>query len=144
MKRLWTDAVSEYHGELYDLAPCRMYPKPVQHPHPPIHVGGESDAALRRVARAADGWHGFKLTPAEAGDRVARLTELLEAEGRARADVEVTIGTYVLPVHRAALDAYAAAGVDQVVVLDLAATVDDVHRALDRLADELVTPAAAL
>ena len=56
----------------------------------------------------------------------------------------MTIGTYVLPVDRATLERYAAAGVDQVVVLDLAATVDDVHAALDRLAEELVAPAARL
>ena len=30
MRSLWCDEVSEYHGELYDLRPCRMYPKPVQ------------------------------------------------------------------------------------------------------------------
>ncbi|HZP30268.1 MAG TPA: LLM class F420-dependent oxidoreductase [Acidimicrobiia bacterium] len=144
LKRCWVDPVSEHHGEFYDLAPCRMYPKPVQQPHPPVHIGGESDAALRRVARSADGWHGFRLTPAEAAERIRRLGELLDAEGRRLDDVEVTIGTYLLPVDRAALEQYAAAGVDQVVVLDLAATVDDVHAALDRLAEELVEPAAKL
>ena len=45
MKTLWTDELSEHHGELYDLPACKMYPKPVQQPHPPIHVGGESAAA---------------------------------------------------------------------------------------------------
>ena len=40
MKALWSDDVSEYQGELYQLRSCRMYPKPVQQPHPPIHVGG--------------------------------------------------------------------------------------------------------
>ena len=144
MRRLWIDPVSEYHGELYDLDACRMYPKPVQQPHPPIHIGGESDAALRRVAEYGDGWHGFRLTPAQAAERVGRLGQLLEERGRRLGDVEVTIGSYVLPVDREALKRYAAAGVDQVVVLDLAATVDDVHAALDRLAEELVVPAAAL
>jgi probable F420-dependent oxidoreductase len=47
MRRLWEDPVSEHHGEFYDLPACRQYPKPVQQPHPPIHVGGESDPALR-------------------------------------------------------------------------------------------------
>ena len=39
-------------GEFYTLPACRQYPKPVQTPHPPIHFGGESDAALRRVAES--------------------------------------------------------------------------------------------
>jgi probable F420-dependent oxidoreductase len=144
MRRLWVDPVSEYHGEIYDLPRCRCYPKPLQQPHPPIHIGGESDAALQRVARQGDGWHGFRLTPPQAAERVQRLSEMLAENGRRLDDVEVTIGTYMLPVDLAALEAYAAAGVDQVVVLDLAATVDDVHAALDRLAEDLVAPAATL
>src|SRR6188508_2371184 len=51
MRTLWTEDPSAFKGEFYDLRECRMYPKPVQTPHPPIHVGGETDAALRRVAR---------------------------------------------------------------------------------------------
>ena len=144
MQRLWTDPVSEFHGRFYELAPCRMYPKPLQQPHPPIHIGGESDAALRRVARLGNGWHGFNLTPPRAAERVGRLHELLAGAGRSPSEVEVTIGTYMLPVDLAAVEAYHAAGVDQIVVLDLAATVDDVLVALDRLAKEIVEPAARL
>src|SRR3954453_3039735 len=44
MKRLWTGETASYDGDLYTLPPSRLYPKPVQQPHPPIHVGGESDA----------------------------------------------------------------------------------------------------
>lgn len=40
MRSLWTDEVSSFSGEVYQLPECRMYPKPVQRPHPPIHVGG--------------------------------------------------------------------------------------------------------
>jgi probable F420-dependent oxidoreductase len=61
MKALWVDEVSEYRGRYYPLPKCRMNPKPVQRPHPPIHVGGESDGALRRVADVGQGWFGFNL-----------------------------------------------------------------------------------
>ena len=40
---------------------CRLYPKPVQEPHPPIHFGGESDAALKRVADLGQGWFGYNM-----------------------------------------------------------------------------------
>src|SRR6186997_170685 len=63
MRSLWCDDTSSFEGELYTLRPCRMYPKPVQQPHPPIHVGGESDAALRRVARFGQGWFSFNRLP---------------------------------------------------------------------------------
>ena len=73
MRSLWCDEVSEFHGELYDLRPCRMYPKPVQRPHPPVHVGGESDAALRRVARLGQGWFTFGRLPEDLPPALERL-----------------------------------------------------------------------
>ena len=45
IKSLWTDDVSSYSGEIYQLELCRQYPKPVQQPGPPIYFGGECDAA---------------------------------------------------------------------------------------------------
>lgn len=144
MRRLWTDEVSERGSAMYELPPCRMYPKPVQQPHPPVHIGGEGDAALRRVARLGDGWHGFKLTPGEAAERMKRLGELLDEQGRSRDDIEVTIGTYLLPVDFATLEQYREAGVDQVVVLDMSTNIDDARAGLDRLAKELVEPASGL
>ena len=43
------------HGEYYDFGPVVFEPKPVQ-AHLPIHVGGDSDRALRRTAELGDGW----------------------------------------------------------------------------------------
>ena len=61
MKQLWTEPVAEFHGEFYDLAPCRMDPKPVQKPHIPIIVGGHSNAGFRRAAKYGNGWYGFQM-----------------------------------------------------------------------------------
>ena len=58
-----------------------MYPKPVQQPHPPIHVGGETDAALRRVAELGQGWYGFNRTPEEVPEALDRLDRLLARAG---------------------------------------------------------------
>ena len=52
-RRLWTDEVIEQHGEFFDFGPVMFEPKPVQKPHPPVIVGGESPPALRRAARPA-------------------------------------------------------------------------------------------
>ena len=84
MQSLWTDEVSSFSGELYDLPTCRMYPKPVQSPHPPVHVGGESDAALRRAARFGQGWYTFNRSPGDLAEPLATLDGLLAAEGRSR------------------------------------------------------------
>src|SRR5277367_168232 len=77
---LWCDETSAYEGEFYSLDPCRMYPKPVQHPHPPITVGGESEAALRRAARAGRGWHTFNRSPDQLAEPLHRLDRLLADE----------------------------------------------------------------
>ena len=82
MRSLWTDEVSSFDGEHYTLPECRMYPKPVQRPHPPIHVGGESNAALRRAARQGDGWYSFNRLPDDLDEPLARLDDLLAEAGR--------------------------------------------------------------
>ncbi|MBW3661660.1 MAG: LLM class F420-dependent oxidoreductase [Actinobacteria bacterium] len=114
-KRLWTEPEIEYHGEFFDFLPVAFEPKPVQHPHPPIVIGGESDRALRRVAERGDGWIGMAHTPGSVAPRVERLAELLEAAGRDRRGVTVTVMGEVSSGD--ALDAYAAAGVDRLIVV---------------------------
>jgi len=57
-QRLWTEEVVEHRGEFYSFDPVMFEPKPIQKPHPPFTVGGESDAALRRAVRLG-GWIGM-------------------------------------------------------------------------------------
>jgi len=87
-KRLWTEPVVEHHGAFYDFGPVMFEPKPVQKPHPPILVGGESEAALRRAARDGDGWVGLKHTPGSCAAPIARLTELRTEYDRAKSSFE--------------------------------------------------------
>lgn len=56
LQRIWTEEVTEFHGEFYEIPPSRVEPKPAQRPHPPILLGGFAAAALRRAGRLADGW----------------------------------------------------------------------------------------
>ena len=142
MRRLWCDPVSSYEGEFYQLPPSRQYPKPVQQPHPPIHFGGESDPALRRAADLGQGWFGFQLTPEGAAERVTKLTALLEARGRPRSDVLVTVAPNVREADAAMIEAYAEAGVDQILVAARGRTEAAYLESLERLAQALVQPAA--
>ena len=120
MKALWQDDVSEHHGPYYDLPACRLYPKPVQTPHPPIHVGGESQPALRRVATHGQGWYTFNRLPHDLDEPLARLEVLLAAEGRTRADITLTVCPYLNAVTPDLIGAYAERGVDRLVLLCLA------------------------
>ncbi|MFQ5698142.1 MAG: LLM class F420-dependent oxidoreductase [Myxococcota bacterium] len=144
MRSLWCDRVSRFDGEFYQLAECRQYPKPIQQPHPPIHFGGESDAALRRVAELGQGWYGFDLEPQEVRPRLERLDGFLAESGRSRDEIWITISPYMRGCDRDRLERYRDAGVDQVIVLCGARTLDRVLERLDGLVKELVEPALGM
>ena len=61
---LWTSDAPEFHGTYVDFADMAFEPKPVQQPHPPIWIGGNSRAAMRRAARH-DGWYPWLITADE-------------------------------------------------------------------------------
>jgi probable F420-dependent oxidoreductase len=64
IKSAWSGAVVKRDGPGYQAAGNRMLPAPVQQPHPPIWVGGNSRAAARRAAQHAQGWSPFPVSPA--------------------------------------------------------------------------------
>jgi alkanesulfonate monooxygenase SsuD/methylene tetrahydromethanopterin reductase-like flavin-dependent oxidoreductase (luciferase family) len=66
MRALWSNEVASYGGRYVHLTASRCWPKPRQHPGPPVLLGGPaSDRNFRRVARWADGW----ITMGDAADR---------------------------------------------------------------------------
>jgi probable F420-dependent oxidoreductase len=56
IRALWTDEPAEYHGKYVDFDASYLRPKPVQTPHPPIFIGGDSNATVKRVIRHGAGW----------------------------------------------------------------------------------------
>lgn len=82
LKALWTETEATHEGEFYRFERTRMGPKSKQQPHPPIYIGGNSPAAIRRAARFGDVWHPFKLTPEMLAELRPVLATALEAEGR--------------------------------------------------------------
>jgi len=112
-RRLWSERVIEHHGEFFDFGPVMFEPKPVQQPWPPIVIGGDGPAALRRAATVGDGWipmnHPLDTVPAA----VARIAELRAAAGR-DGKTEVTVGGSVTSPEDA--ERYTEAGVDRVIV----------------------------
>ena len=109
-----------------------MYPKPVQQP-PPIHIGGETTAALRRAARHGQGWHTFNRSPYEVAAGLAELDQELQAVGRSRTELRITVCPYFNQLTPEWVEGYAEAGADAVAALFFAFTPDDVARAFDDL-----------
>ena len=99
IKALWTDEPAEFHGKYVDFDASYLRPKPVQKPHPPIFIGGDSDATVKRVIRHNSGWISNP-TPVESLKK--RIDQMRDAAGH---DVPLaTFGTPLEPDYWKALD----------------------------------------
>jgi len=56
VKRLWTEESVTHHGKHFQLDDAKAGVQPKQKPRPPIWLGGDVEAAVRRAARIADAW----------------------------------------------------------------------------------------
>lgn len=82
VRKLWTEDRASHDGPYYSFADTEMGPKPVQTPHPPIYIGGNTPAAMRRTANHADAWHPFKITPEGLAEARPTLDAALRKAGR--------------------------------------------------------------
>lgn len=132
MRAAWSEDPVSFHARYIPavIEDMRMQPRPVA--PIPIWIGGSSDAALRRAARL-DGWHGSRMSPAEAGPVVGRLR------------AERPDGGFAISIRcrwdgrdegelRERFAAYAAAGVGHLLVEPEAREIADWHRAVERVA----------
>ncbi len=142
MKTLWEDEVSSYEGEFYTLPECYQYPKPVQTPHMPLYFGGESKAALRRVARYGH-WYGVDVMPEQVPEKMAMLKEMCDREGRDINTVNVALCPYANPCDADTLRRYEDHGVDQVIMAAFVPGQAEMERAIDQIAEGLIIQAKA-
>jgi probable F420-dependent oxidoreductase len=112
-QKLWRDTVIEHHGEFFDFGPVKFEPKPVQRPWPPILIGGDTKAALRRAAQFGDGWIPMNHSLDDLPTSMQLLAKYREEAGRSgRTEVTVTVG----PADTSRIADFAAAGIDRVIV----------------------------
>ncbi|MFE3291881.1 LLM class F420-dependent oxidoreductase [Rhodococcus sp. NPDC059234] len=115
MRALWRDDPATFDGEFASFDEVRVNPKPVA--GVPVFFGGNSDAALRRVATVGDGWYGFNLAGTDAvAERTGLLHDLCRAAGRAPDEPTVAVALAEPDVGDVA--ALAAAGVDELVLVE--------------------------
>jgi probable F420-dependent oxidoreductase len=135
MKAIWRDEAAAYRGDLVRFEPIWSYPKPVQTPHPPILLGGHGEAALRRVVAYCDGWMPISFAAGDLRQRIARLRQLAEEKDRDPRSISVSV--FWAPADRATIDAYAAMGIERVILPLPAEERDQVLPVLDRYASLL-------
>ncbi|MDV3125643.1 LLM class F420-dependent oxidoreductase [Mycobacterium sp. 21AC1] len=75
IKALWTTEPAEYHGKHIDFELSYCRPKPVQKPHPPIYIGGNSDATVKRVIRHDAGWVSNPLPTEMLAQRIGQMRD---------------------------------------------------------------------
>lgn len=90
MVEIWTKPKPEFHGEHVDFAPILTWPKPLQSPHPPIHVGGGFPNGARRAVEYGNGWMPI-FGRDRIIDRLPELRRMLVEAGRDPASFEVSI-----------------------------------------------------
>jgi probable F420-dependent oxidoreductase len=92
MRALWREDVASFEGEFVSFSAVRVNPKPVRDRHIPVVFGGNSDAALERVAMLGDGWYGFNLAGPEAvQERIAVLQRLCRETGRNVGELQLAV-----------------------------------------------------
>jgi len=74
----WSGEPVSYVGSQFHADGVTAQPRPVQQPHPPIWIGGNGRAALRRAAASAQGWMGHPLKRELAKDRGAPPLESVD------------------------------------------------------------------
>ena len=139
MKSVWTQAESRHDGEFCRFEPVRSFPKPVQNPHPPIIFGGESDAALKRVAEIGNGWWGVNVAPDVAKTHIATIKRYAEAAGRDAMKFHYSASPVIgTPVSLDEVKRYADAGIHQVVIGAFANGADEFKRVIESNAEALI------
>lgn len=113
IKAMWTDEVPEFRGDLVDLPPMTINPKPVQNPHPPIHVGGAFPGGARRAVQWGNGWIPIPgRGEGTLAEQITGMRQMATDAGRDPEEIEVSI--YFAPADPKTLTELAEAGVDRV------------------------------
>ena len=155
MKALWTQQDPVFEGAFYTFSGVKFAPKPLQQPHPPLWIGGQSRAAMRRAARLGDGWHPTGLTPQELAGKVEYLESQVKAAGRSMSDITISVrqeldvldspsaegqGSMIGAPDQllSNIEAYASSGVQEIVTPVSTSDVAHVHRVMEAFATKVM------
>lgn len=136
---LWTQESPRFRGPTVAFEGIDAHPRPVQRPHPPLVVGGQSPPAYRRAARYGHGWYGF-LTDLDATR--AAIAGLAKARERVERPAHLgPIEVSVTPPPSLDLDTarrYRDLGVERLVLLPLAADAEGLVAFVEQAGEALV------
>ena len=120
MKLLWTQEKPRFNGKFIQITEdLNLLPYPLQKPHPPIWVGGESRPALKRVAEFGNGWHIGLILPERIGPKLDELKRLMDQAGRDFSTLELSALADPGRLSEKEIQAYQAVGVHVLYMLPI-------------------------
>jgi probable F420-dependent oxidoreductase len=82
LKIIWTEEEASFQGDYESFDSVWSWPKPIQSPHPPLILGGDSDYTLQRIVNYGDGWLPIAIRPDVVAKGIVKLDELAVRAGR--------------------------------------------------------------
>lgn len=113
MKRIWTEEEASYQGELVRFERIWSWPKPMQKPHPPVLLGGNTPGARRKVVEYCDGYLPIAPLSPRLEDDLVDLRRRAERAGRDPESISVSL--YGAAPDKAQLERYVRAGVQRAI-----------------------------
>ena len=132
LKTIWTQDEAEFHGDFVNFDALWSWPKPLQQPHPPIFLGGETSYTLQRVVDYCDGWLPRSRRPELILQGIGELRERAAKAGRDMKTISVTASG--APGDPKLVDSYREAGCDRCIFSLPSAERDTVLPLLDKFA----------
>lgn len=91
LREIWTNDEATFHGEFEHFDSVWSWPKPVQKPHPPMILGGETDHTLRRIVKYADGWLPRAMKPDLVLEGIQKLEAFAQEAGRNMDSISISV-----------------------------------------------------
>jgi probable F420-dependent oxidoreductase len=135
IKEIWTTDESEFHGKFVNFDKMRSFPKPYQHPRPPIIMGGASERSLEIAAEVCDGWAPWFMEWSKAKEAIAHVRQQAAANGRDPAALEFSLFEKSIPDSKTIAD-MEEAGVKRIIVTLFGQNREEALSTLDELAKQ--------
>jgi probable F420-dependent oxidoreductase len=97
IKEIWTTDESEFHGKFVNFDKMKAFPKPYQHPHPPIIMGGGGGKAIEGAAELCDGWAPWFMEWTKVKEGIVELKKQAVTNGRERNSLEMSLFEESIP-----------------------------------------------
>ncbi len=135
LREIWTNEEATFHGEFENFDSVWSWPKPVQQPHPPLILGGETDHTLKRIVRLGDGWLPRAMNPERVFTGMEKLRRFAEEAGRDPATISVSV--FAPPPKDEVINRCRETAAERVILMVPPQDTDATLRRLDRYANWL-------